>query len=347
MATKVGINGFGRIGRLVFRAAYEMKALKDLDFVAVNDLTDTKTLAYLLKYDSTFGRFPGKVEHDSENIIVDGKSIRVLSVKEGPGKMPWKDLGVDVVLESTGRFTDNTDAAKEGSKPGLHISASGAKKVLISAPAKGNDITIVLGVNEDAYDPAKHHVISNASCTTNCLAPLVKVLNDTFGIDKGLMTTIHSYTNDQSILDFPHKDLRRARAAAVSIIPTTTGAAKAISEVIPELKGKLHGYALRVPTPDGSVTDLVVMLKKSATVEAVNDAFKKAAAAGPLKGYLSYCEDDIVLADIVHDGHSSIFDSKLTMVIGDNMVKVVSWYDNEWGYSCRCVDLMKKLGASL
>jgi glyceraldehyde 3-phosphate dehydrogenase len=347
MATKVGINGFGRIGRLVFRAAHEMHATKDLDFVAVNDLTDTKTLAHLLKYDSTFGKFPGTIGYDDENIIVDGKSVRVLSVKEGPGKMPWKDLGVEVILESTGRFTDNTEKAKENDRPGLHISASGAKKVLISAPAKGHDVTIVLGVNEEVYDPKKHHVVSNASCTTNCLAPLVKVLNDSFGIEKGLMTTIHSYTNDQKILDFPHKDLRRARAAAVSIIPTTTGAAKAISEVIPEMKGKLHGYALRVPTPDGSVTDLVVMLKKNASAESVNEAFKKAASEGSLKGYLEYCEDDIVLVDIVHNPHSSIFDSKLTMAIGDNMVKVVSWYDNEWGYSCRCVDLLKKLGASL
>lgn len=347
MTTKIGINGFGRIGRLVYRAAHEMKALDTLEVLAVNDLTDTKTLAHLLKYDSTFGRFPGKVEHDDQNIIVDGKKIRVLSVKEGPGKLPWKDLGVQVVVESTGRFTDNTEKAKEANRPGLHITASGAKKVLISAPAKGHDVTLVMGVNDQAYDPAKHHVISNASCTTNCLAPLVKVLNDAFGLEKGLMTTIHSYTNDQSILDFPHKDLRRARSAAVSIIPTTTGAAKAISEVMPELKGKLHGYAMRVPTPDGSVTDLTVILKKSVTPEQVNEAFKKAASAGSLAGILEYCQDDIVLVDIVGDKHSCIFDSKLTITIGDNMVKVVGWYDNEWGYSCRCVDLIKKLGASL
>lgn len=255
MATKVGINGFGRIGRLVFRAAHEMNALDDLDVVAVNDLTDTKTLAHLLKYDSTFGRFPGKVEHDDENIIVDGKPFRVLSIKEGPGKLPWKDMGIDIVLESTGLFRDNTEKAKEASRPGLHISASGARKVLISAPAKGHDVTLVMGVNDETYDPANHNIISNASCTTNCLAPLVKVLHDEFGIEHGLMTTIHSYTNDQSILDFPHKDLRRARAAAESIIPTTTGAAKAIAEVIPDMKGKLDGFALRVPTSDGSITD--------------------------------------------------------------------------------------------
>ncbi len=345
MATKVGINGFGRIGRLVYRAAHEMKALDQIEFVAVNDLTDTKTLAHLLKYDSTFGRFPGKVEHDDRNIIVDGKKLAVLSIKEGPGKLPWKDMGVQVVVESTGKFIDNTEKAKESNRPGLHITASGAQKVLISAPAKGHDVTLVMGVNDAIYDPAKHHLVSNASCTTNCLAPLVKVLNDTFGIDKGLMTTIHSYTNDQRILDFPHKDLRRARSAAVSIIPTTTGAAKAIAEVIPELKGKLHGYAMRVPTPDGSVTDLTVMLKKTATPDQVNAAFKQAASTSPLAGFLEYCQDDIVLADIVGNMHSCIFDSKLTIAIGDNMVKVVGWYDNEWGYSCRCVDLIKKLGA--
>lgn len=347
MAVKIGINGFGRIGRLVYRAAHEMKALDQLEIVAVNDLTDTKTLAHLLKYDSTFGKFPGVVSHDDQNIIIDGKKIKVLTIKEGPGKLPWKDLGVQVVLESTGRFTDNTEKAKEADRPGLHITASGAKKVLISAPAKGHDVTLVMGVNDNAYDPAKHHVISNASCTTNCLAPMVKVLHDAFGIEKGLMTTIHSYTNDQRILDFPHKDLRRARSAAVSIIPTTTGAAKAIAEVIPEMKGKLHGYALRVPTPDGSVTDLTVILKKAATPEQINEMFKKAADNSSLKGYLAYCEDPIVLADIVGDNHSCIFDSKLTMAIGDNMVKVVGWYDNEWGYSCRCVDLIKKLALTL
>ncbi|MDD5482690.1 MAG: type I glyceraldehyde-3-phosphate dehydrogenase [Kiritimatiellae bacterium] len=346
MAVKIGINGFGRIGRLVYRAAYEMKALDQLEFAAVNDLTDTKTLAHLLKYDSTFGKFPGAVSHDEQNIIIDGKKIKTLAVKEGPGKMPWKDLGVQVVLESTGRFTDNTEKAKETDRPGLHITASGAKKVLISAPAKGHDVTLVMGVNDNAYDPGKHHVISNASCTTNCLAPMVKVLNDAFGIEKGLMTTIHSYTNDQRILDFPHKDLRRARSAAVSIIPTTTGAAKAIAEVIPEMKGKLHGYALRVPTPDGSVTDLSVVLKKTAAADQINAAFKKA-ADGSLKGFLAYSDDDIVLADIVGDRHSCIFDSKLTIVLGDNLAKIVGWYDNEWGYSCRCVDLLKKLAATL
>lgn len=347
MATKVGINGFGRIGRLVLRAAHEMNALDDLDVVAVNDLTDTKTLAYLLKYDSTFRHFPGKVEHDDQSIIVDGKPIRVLSIKEGPGKLPWKDLGVEIVVESTGIFRDNTEKAKEAMRPGLHISASGAKKVLISAPAKGHDVTLVMGVNDEVYDPSTHHIISNASCTTNCLGPMVKVLNDTFGIEKGLMTTIHSYTNDQRILDFPHKDLRRARAAAESIIPTTTGAAKAISEVIPDLKGKLDGYALRVPTSDGSITDFVAYLKASATAEQINEAFKKAASAGSLKGYLEYSEDDIVLVDIIHNSHSCIFDSQLTLAIGENLVKVVGWYDNEWGYSCRCVDLIKKIGASL
>ena len=347
MTVKIGINGFGRIGRLVYRAAHEMKVLDQLDFVAVNDLTDTKTLAHLLKYDSTFGKFPGVISHDDQNIIIDGKKIKVLSIKDGPGKMPWKELGVQVVLESTGRFTNNTEKANEADRPGLHITASGARKVLISAPAKGHDVTLVLGVNDDVYDPAKHHIISNASCTTNCLAPMVKVLNDNFGIEKGLMTTIHSYTNDQRILDFPHKDLRRARSAAVSIIPTTTGAAKAIAEVIPEMKGKLHGYAMRVPTPDGSVTDLTVILKKAATPEQINEMFKKAANDGALKGYLAYSEDDIVLADIVGDNHSCIFDSKLTIAIGENMVKVVGWYDNEWGYSCRCVDLIKKLAMTL
>lgn len=347
MSIKIGINGFGRIGRLVYRAAHEMKALDQLDFVAVNDLTDTKTLAHLLKYDSTFGKFPGVVSHDDQNIIVDGKKIKVLTIKDGPGKMPWKELGVQVVLESTGRFTDNTEKAKETDRPGLHISASGAKKVLISAPAKGQDVTLVMGVNDNDYDPAKHHIISNASCTTNCLGPMVKVLNDNFGVERGLMTTIHSYTNDQRILDFPHKDLRRARSAAKSIIPTTTGAAKAISEVIPELKGKLNGYSLRVPTPDGSITDLVVILKKSTTAEQINAAFKTAAASGSLKGILAYCDEDIVLADIVGDQHSCIFDSKLTMTIGDNMAKVFGWYDNEWGYSCRCIDLIKKLAITL
>ena len=346
MAIKIGINGFGRIGRLVYRAAHEMKALDQIDFVAANDLTDTKTLAHLLKYDSTFGKFPGTVGHDDQNIIIDGKKIKVLTIKDGPGKMPWKELGVQVVLESTGRFTDNTEKARETDRPGLHIAASGAKKVLISAPSKGHDVTLVMGVNDQSYDPARHNIISNASCTTNCLAPMVKVLNDNFGLDKGLMTTIHSYTNDQRILDFPHKDLRRARSAATSIIPTTTGAAKAISEVIPEMKGRLHGYALRVPTPDGSVTDLSVILKKAAAPDQINAAFKKA-AEGPLKGILAYCDEDIVLADIVGDNHSCIFDSKLTMAIGDNMVKVVGWYDNEWGYSCRCVDLIKKLAVTL
>ena len=347
MEIKVGINGFGRIGRLVFRAAYEMKALDELNVVAVNDLTDTKTLAHLLKYDSTFGRFPGNIEHDEQSIIVDGKPVRVLSIKEGPGKMPWKELGVEVVLESTGMFRDNTEKAKAGTQPGLHITSSGAKKVLISAPAKGHDVTLVMGVNDDLYNPSNHHIISNASCTTNCLAPVIKVLNDNFGIESGLMTTIHSYTNDQRILDFPHKDLRRARAAAKSIIPTTTGAAKALGEVIPEMKGKLDGYALRVPTADGSAVDLVANVKTKVTVEEVNAAFKKASTEEPLKNYLEYNEDEIVSVDIIHNPYSSIYDSKFTIVVAGTMVKVVSWYDNEWGYSCRCVDLIKKIGASL
>ncbi len=331
---KYGINGFGRIGRNVFRA---MSPEQAANVVAINDLTDTKTLAHLLKWDSVHGQFDGEISYDDENIIVRGNKIRILKERD-PAALPWKDLGVEVVLESTGFFTDR-------SKAELHITSGGARRVLISAPAKGPDITLVVGVNDHLYDPEKHFIVSNASCTTNCLAPLVKVLNDTFGIEHGFMSTIHSYTNDQRILDLPHSDLRRARAAAVNIIPTSTGAAKAIGEVIPELKGKLNGGSFRVPTPDGSVTDFVATLSKPATVEAINAAFKAAAESGPLKGVLEYSDEPLVLQDIVGNRHSSIFDSDLTMVMGDKLVKVVSWYDNEWGYSNRCADLLARLGA--
>jgi glyceraldehyde 3-phosphate dehydrogenase len=330
----VGINGFGRIGRNFFRAVQASGA--DVEVVAVNDLTDNKTLAHLLKYDSILGRFPAEVGYDEQNIIVAGKAIRALEERD-PANLPWKDLGVDVVVESTGFFTKAADARK-------HIDG-GAKKVIISAPATDDDITIVMGANHELYDPEQHHIISNASCTTNCLAPLAKVLNDTFGIEKGLMTTIHAYTQDQNLQDAPHKDLRRARAAALSIIPTSTGAAKAIGLVLPELKGKLDGYALRVPVPTGSATDLTVTLSRETTVEEVKAAYK-AAADGPLKGYLVYTEDPIVSADIVTDPASCIFDATLTKVIGDQ-VKVVGWYDNEWGYSNRLVDLVGYVGASL
>lgn len=325
--TKVGINGFGRIGRNVFRAALNNK---NVDIVAVNDLTDAKTLAHLLKYDSVHGTLSAEVKAVEGGIEVNGKVIKVLAERE-PANLPWKALGVDVVVESTGRFTDADKAA-------AHITA-GAKKVIISAPAKGEDITIVLGVNQDKYDPAKHHVISNASCTTNCLAPFAKVLNDTFGIKRGLMTTVHSYTNDQQILDLPHKDLRRARAAAMSIIPTTTGAAKAVALVIPELKGKLNGFAMRVPTPNVSVTDLVAELEKPATADEINAALK-AAAEGPLKGILAYCDEPLVSRDFNGNPNSSIVDALSTMVVEGSLVKVVSWYDNEWGYSNRVVDLV-------
>ena len=331
MATKVGINGFGRIGRQVFKVIWE-RFRSDLEVVAVNDLTDDATLAHLLKYDSIYGRFPGKVEVGSGAFVVDGVTIKSLSERD-PAKLPWKDLGADIVLESTGHFTD-------AEKASAHF-AAGAKKVLISAPAKGDVKTLVLGVNDEEYDPAKHHLLSNASCTTNCLAPLCKVLDDAFGIEAGLMTTIHSYTNDQVILDFPHKDLRRARAAAMNIIPTTTGAAKAIGEVVPSLKGKMHGIAMRVPTPTGSVTDLTVTLSKSASADAINAAFKAAADSGPLAPYLEYTEEPIVLADVVGDPASCIFDADLTTVLGDNFAKVVGWYDNEWGYSNRSAELMK------
>lgn len=330
MATKVGINGFGRIGRLVFRAMEKDPAF---DIVAINDPGSITAAAHLLKYDSIHGRVYDEVRVDGDSIVVDGRTVKVLSDRD-PANLPWGELGVDLVIESTGFFTDANAAH-------AHIDA-GAKKVLITAPAKNEDITIVMSVNDDQYDPAKHHIVSNASCTTNCLAPFAKVLMDSFGIKRGFMNTIHSYTNDQKVLDQSHKDLRRARAANLSMIPTTTGAARAVSLVLPELKGKLDGFATRVPTPDGSMVDLTVELEREVTVEEVNEAIK-AAAEGPLKGILAYVEDPIVSADIVGDSHSSLFDSKLTMVLGGkgNLVKCVSWYDNEWGYSNRVKDLAK------
>jgi len=327
MDMKVGINGFGRIGRLVFRRILEVG---DVDVVAVTDLTSAEVLAHLLKYDSVHGTIPNEVKATGDAIIVDGKEIKVLAQKD-PAQLPWKDLGVDLVIESTGKFRDREKAS-------LHLQA-GAKKVIITAPAKGQDITVVMGVNEKMYDKNNHHIISNASCTTNCLAPIVKVLHDNFNIQKGFMTTIHAYTNDQVILDFPHKDLRRARAAAMSMIPTSTGAASAIGEVIPELKGKLDGIAIRVPTPDVSIVDFAALVEKETTKEEVNAALK-AAAEGPMKGILAYCEAPLVSMDFLHDAHSSIVDAQLTNVKG-NLVKVFSWYDNEWGYSCRVVDLAK------
>lgn len=330
MGIKLAINGFGRIGRNVLRAIISDQAkYGDIDVVSVNDLTDAKTLAHLFKYDSVFGVFNGEVQAKSDAILVNGKEIKVHSQKD-PSQLPWKSEGIDVVVESTGFFRDKEKAM-------AHINA-GAKKVIISAPAKNEDITIVMGVNEDKYDKGKHHIISNASCTTNCLAPVAKILNDKFGIEKGLMTTIHSYTNDQRILDLPHSDLRRARAAAVSMIPTTTGAAKAVSLVIPELKGKLHGGAIRVPTPDVSLVDLVCVLEKKASAEEINKALKEA-ANGPLKGILEFCEEELVSIDFTGNPHSSIVDSLSTSVMGDNLVKVLSWYDNEWGYSSRVADL--------
>ncbi|HAK73088.1 MAG TPA: type I glyceraldehyde-3-phosphate dehydrogenase [Sporomusaceae bacterium] len=328
MATKVGINGFGRIGRNVFRAAL---GNPEVEIVAVNDLTDAKTLAHLLKYDSIHGTLNAEVKAQDGNIVVNGKTIKVLAERE-PANLPWSALGVEVVVESTGRFTD-------GDKAAAHLKA-GAKKVIISAPAKGEDITIVMGVNHDKYDAAKHNVISNASCTTNCLAPFAKVLHENFGIKRGLMTTVHSYTNDQQILDLPHSDLRRARAAAMSIIPTTTGAAKAVSLVLPELKGKLNGFAMRVPTPNVSITDLVVELDKAATAEEINAALKKA-AEGDLKGIMAYSDEPLVSRDYNGNPHSSIVDGLSTMVVEGSMAKVVSWYDNEWGYSNRVVDLIR------
>jgi glyceraldehyde 3-phosphate dehydrogenase (phosphorylating) len=333
MAVKVGINGFGRIGRNLFRAAHAAGA--DLDFVAVNDITDTGTLAHLLKYDSILGRFPGEVEAGEGSISVDGNPLKVLSERD-PAALPWGDLGADVVIESTGLFTGREDAAK-------HL-AAGAKKVIISAPAKEPDVTVALGVNFDSdYDRDSHHIISNASCTTNCLAPVAKVLHEALGIEQGLMTTIHAYTADQRLQDMPHKDLRRARAAAINLIPTTTGAAKAVGLVLPELNGKLNGLAMRAPVATGSVVDLVFTPSQPTDPDAVNAAVK-AAAEGPLKGILSYTEDEIVSTDIVGDPHSSIFDAGQTMAIGDGkMIKVVSWYDNEWGYSNRCVELAGKV----
>ncbi|MFL5522031.1 MAG: type I glyceraldehyde-3-phosphate dehydrogenase [Gemmatimonadales bacterium] len=336
MAIKVGINGFGRIGRNVVRAARRM-GVTDIDFVAVNDLTDTKTLAHLLKYDSVHGRFDGTVTAEGDALIVDGDRMRVLSEKD-PAKLPWKALGVDVVLESTGRFTD-ADKAR------AHI-AGGAKKVIISAPAKGEDITIVMGVNDKKYDPKSHHIISNASCTTNCLVPMVKVIRDNFGFVRASMVTIHSYTNDQNILDLPHKDIRRARAAAISMIPTTTGAAKATSLVIPELKGKIDGISVRVPTPDVSFTDLAVVVDKPVTIEQINGAFRKA-AEGELKGILKYTEEELVSSDYIGNPHSCILDAKTTNVVDGLLVKVSGWYDNEWGYASRCVDLLRYVGAKL
>lgn len=334
MSVKIGINGFGRIGRNYLRAALAKGS--DLEIVAVNDLTDNKTLAHLLKYDSITGRLDATVELDGDNIVVNGKPIKVLAERD-PANLGWGDLGVDIVIESTGRFTKADDARK-------HLEA-GAKKVIISAPATGEDATFVIGVNEHLYDPANHHIISNASCTTNCLAPLAKVFNDEFGIERGLMTTVHAYTADQNLQDGPHSDLRRARAAAINIVPTSTGAAKAIGLVLPELKGKLDGFALRVPVPTGSITDLTVTASRPVTVDEIKAAYKKA-AEGPLKGILKYTADEIVSSDIVSDPHSSIFDSGLLRVIGDQ-VKLSSWYDNEWGYSNRLVDLTEYVAERL
>lgn len=328
MSVKVGINGFGRIGRNAFKAAMEKE--NAFEIVAINDITDPATLAHLLRYDSCFGKFDGTVEAKDDAIVVNGKEIKIIAELD-PAKLPWKEMGVEVVLESTGRFTKKADAQK-------HIEA-GAKKVIISAPATDEDITIVMGVNEEQYDPANHHVLSNASCTTNCLAPFAKVIDENFGIEKGLMTTIHSYTNDQKILDLPHKDLRRARAAGLSMIPTTTGAAKAVSLVLPQLKGKLNGMAVRVPTPSVSVVDLVCELKKEATKEEINEALKKA-AEGELKGVLGYCDEPLVSIDFKGNPNSSIIDALSTMVIDGKMAKIVSWYDNEWGYSNRAIDLI-------
>ena len=330
MSLKVGINGFGRIGRNIMRAAL---GRADIDFVAVNDITDAKTLAHLLKYDSVLGNLTATIEAREGAIAVNGDEFKVLSVKD-PGQLPWKDLGVDVVFECTGKFTKRDDAAK-------HL-AAGAKKVIITAPAKNPDVTVVLGVNDAAYDKAAHHIISNASCTTNCLAPVAKVIHETFGIKKGWMTTVHAYTNDQNLLDLPHKDLRRARAAAMSIIPTTTGAAKAVAEVLPALKGRLDGIAMRVPTPNVSVVDLVCIMEKQATADEVNAALK-AAAEGPMKGILQFSTDPLVSIDFRGNPHSSIVDAAYTKVMDGDFLKVMAWYDNEWGYSNRCVDLLNKL----
>jgi glyceraldehyde 3-phosphate dehydrogenase len=332
MAIKVGINGFGRIGRNVFRAT---KRFDDIEVVAVNDITDTRTLAHLLKYDSVLGNYAGDVSADGEYLVVDGQRIKVLAERD-PGDLPWADLGVDLVIESTGFFTD-------GEKARVHIEKGGAKKVIISAPAKNEDITVVMGVNEKAYDAKQHNIVSNASCTTNCLAPVAKVLHGSFGIKSALMTTVHAYTNDQKILDAPHEDLRRARAAAVNIIPTSTGAAKAMSLVLPELKGRFHGMSLRVPVKDVSLVDLVAELEKEATAEEVNAALRRA-SEDDLSGILGYTEEELVSTDFQGDDRSSVVDAKSTMVISGNLVKVLSWYDNEWGYSCRVVDLVRFMG---
>ena len=334
MVTRIGINGFGRIGRLTFRSIKQYHN-GDLEVVAINDLTDPKTNAHLLKWDSTYGLYPGQVEATEDSITVDGKEVNVLAERD-PGKIPWRDYGISIVIESTGLFTDATKAA-------AHLNG-GAQKVIISAPAKNEDVTVVLGVNEEDYDPKKHRVISNASCTTNCVAPVVKVLHQSFGVSKGLMTTIHAYTNDQRILDMFHKDLRRARAAAINIIPTTTGAAKAVTMVIPELKGKIHGMAFRIPVATVSVVDFVAELGREATVEEINQAFR-AAAEGPLTGILEYCPEPLVSSDFKGNPSSSIFDALSTMVIEGNLVKVVAWYDNEWGYSCRLGDLASYVSA--
>ena len=336
MAIRVGINGFGRIGRQVLRAA-KQQGVADIEFVGINDLTDNRTLAHLFKYDSVHRTFDGDVSSTEKSITIDGDEIAVFAEKD-PANLPWKKLGVDIVLESTGRFTNAPDAKK-------HIDA-GARKVIISAPAKGEDITIVLGVNETKYDPAKHNIVSNASCTTNCLVPMVKVIKDNFGFVRGSMLTVHSYTNDQNVLDLPHKDLRRARAAALSIIPTTTGAAKATALVMPELKGKIDGLSVRVPTPDVSFTDLTVVVEKAVTVAEANAAFK-AAADGPMSGILEYTEEELVSSDFIGNPHSCIIDAKTTNVVDGTLLKVSGWYDNEWGYSCRCVDLLRYMGARL
>ncbi len=335
MTVRVGINGFGRIGRNFFRAVAKRRA--DIEIISVNDITDPATLAHLLKYDSTFGPFDAEVKATGDGIAVDGKEFRVTAERD-PANLPWKQLGVDIVVESTGLFTEREKAEK-------HL-AAGARKVVISAPAKGEDITIVMGVNDDKYDAAAHTVVSNASCTTNCVVPLAKVLHDAFGIERGFMTTVHAYTNDQNLLDLPHSDLRRSRAAAVNIVPSSTGAAKATSLAMPEMKGRLDGTALRVPVQDGSITDLVCVVQREATVEDVNRAYLEASQSGPLKGFLQYTEDPIVSSDIIGNPHSCIFDARSTMANG-TMVKVMGWYDNEWGYSNRLVDLVSKIGASL
>jgi glyceraldehyde 3-phosphate dehydrogenase len=335
MGVRVGINGFGRIGRNVLRAARER--FPELEIVAVNDITTSAMLAHLLKYDSVLGRFPGTVTADADSITVDGKTIKVLAERD-PQRLPWGDLGVDVVIESTGFFTDGVRAK-------AHIDA-GARKVVITAPAKNEDITICMGVNDSAYNPAEHHIVSNASCTTNCLAPVAKVLNDSFGIETGFMTTVHAYTKDQVILDAPHEDMRRARAAALSIIPTTTGAAKAVALVLPELKGKFQGISLRVPVPDVSLVDLTATLAKSATVDDINGEMREA-AGGKLEGILAVTEEQLVSMDFLHDSHSAIFDAPSTLMLGDHTVKVLAWYDNEWGYSCRVVDLVNLIVSRL